>query len=127
MKTITQQSEEENGTPNTPKTLTRTRTKHTNSNITNQQREELINLILRTNSIRKSAQKMGINDSTAKSIYYKFKSTGKVEKTSKKRKNFKSSGPSSHGTDSRNQEPVKTRLIPAESNSEYVEQSSESQ
>ena len=55
MKTTTMQSEEENGTPNTPKTLTRTRTKHTNSNITNQQREELINLILRTNSIRKSA------------------------------------------------------------------------
>ena len=71
---------------------------------------------------------MGINDSTAKSIYYKFKSTGKVEKTSKKRKNLKSSGQeSSHGTDSRRQEPVQTRLIPAESNSEFVDQSSESQ
>ena len=89
MKTTSLMSESD--APSTPRAITRKREKHTNSNISNLQREELINLILRTNSIRKSAQKMGINDSTAKSIYYKFKSTGKVSKTSKKRRHIKSS------------------------------------
>lgn len=53
MKTTSLMSESD--APSTPKMCTRKREKHTNSNITNLQREELINLILRTNSIRKSA------------------------------------------------------------------------
>ena len=125
MKTTSQLSDSE--TPNTPRALTRTRTKHTNSNISNQQREELINLILRTNSIRKSAQKMGINDSTAKSIYYKFKSTGMYSKTSKKRRNWKASNPtSSHGGDSKLAELKEGQVGHFDTNSEYVDRSSES-
>ena len=51
----------------------RLRKKNMNANISNELREKLIELISRTNSIRKSAKQLGINDSTAKSIYYKFR------------------------------------------------------
>ena len=70
---------------------------------------------------------MGINDSTAKSIYYKFKSTGMYSKTSKKRRNWKASNPtSSHGGDSKLAELKEGQVGHFDTNSEYVDRSSES-
>ena len=55
-----------------------------NGKICNEKRVELIDRINRSKSFRISALKLGIPESTAKSIYYKFMRTGKI--TRKKRK-----------------------------------------
>ena len=56
-----------------------------NGQISNEQRKQLIDLISETNSIRYAAKKLRINESTAKSIYYKFRSTGETDKTDLKK------------------------------------------
>jgi molybdenum-dependent DNA-binding transcriptional regulator ModE len=60
------------------KTITkkRNRNKNTNDDISNEKRKALLDMILSTKSIRNSAKALGINNSTAKSIYYKYKETG---------------------------------------------------
>ena len=44
---------------------------------------------MKTDSIRKAARKLGIQESSAKSIYYRFKKTGCLEKQSKINKRYK--------------------------------------
>lgn len=53
--------------------IRRARCKAPNDDVSNQRRQDLIDLIMKTNSIRCAAKQLGINNSTAKSIYYKFK------------------------------------------------------
>ncbi len=47
-----------------------------NDFVSNERRQQLVELIGKTSSIREAARKMGINNSTAKSIFYKYKKTG---------------------------------------------------
>ena len=56
--------------------MKRSRRKNPNDDISNERRQELLELILKTNSIRRAANELGINNSTAKSIFYKYKQTG---------------------------------------------------
>ena len=56
--------------------MKRSRRKNPNDDICNERRQELLELILKTNSIRRAANELGINNSTAKSIFYKYKQTG---------------------------------------------------
>ena len=51
-----------------------------NDDVDNERRCLLIKLILRNNSIRQAANELGINNSTAKSIFYKYKKTGMISK-----------------------------------------------
>ena len=44
-----------------------------NDDISNERRQELLNHILQNGSIRAAACHLGINNSTAKSIFYKYK------------------------------------------------------
>lgn len=48
--------------------------------MSNERRQLLLQLILKTNSIRRAANELGINNSTAKSIFYKYKKTGQINK-----------------------------------------------
>ena len=73
MKTIIQYKDGDKSGDRVNEKKVRLRKKNMNANISNELREKLIELISRTNSIRKSAKQLGINDSTAKSIYYKFR------------------------------------------------------
>ena len=73
MKTIIQCKNGDGSGDRVSKKKVRQRKETMNANISNELREKLIELISRTNSIRKSAKQLGINDSTAKSIYYKFR------------------------------------------------------
>lgn len=73
MKTIIQCKNGDGSGDHVSKKKVRQRKDTMNANISNELREKLIELISRTNSIRKSAKQLGINDSTAKSIYYKFR------------------------------------------------------
>ena len=60
-----------------PKVITkRQRRKSPNDDVCNERRQQLLELILKTNSIRRAANELGINNSTAKSIFYKYKQTG---------------------------------------------------
>ena len=54
----------------------RKRKKAPNDDVSNERRQALLSLILKTNSIRQAANQLGINNSTAKSIFYKYKQTG---------------------------------------------------
>ena len=54
-----------------------------NDDIDNNRRHELLQLILKLNSIRQASLQLGINNSTAKSIFYKFKQTGEINKNSR--------------------------------------------
>ena len=54
----------------------RQRRKSPNDDVSNERRQQLLELILKTNSIRRAANELGINNSTAKSIFYKYKQTG---------------------------------------------------
>ena len=54
----------------------RQRNPFANDDVDNEKRHRLLELIMKTNSIRRAAHQLGINNSTAKSIYYKFKKTG---------------------------------------------------
>ena len=54
----------------------RRRKKLPNDDVSNERRQALLDLILKTNSIRQAANQLGINNSTAKSIFYKYKQTG---------------------------------------------------
>lgn len=58
----------------------RQRRKSPNDDISNERRQQLLELILKTNSIRRAANELGINNSTAKSIFYKYKQTGQIHK-----------------------------------------------
>ena len=51
-----------------------------NDRISHEQRVQLIDLIARTKSFRKSSEMLGIHESTAKSIYYKYERTGRIER-----------------------------------------------
>ena len=53
--------------------LKRKRNKFPNDDVSNERRQALLELILKTNSIRQAANQLNINNSTAKSIYYKYK------------------------------------------------------
>ena len=70
--------------------------KRSNAKISDTLRKELLDHISRTNSIRVSAKHFGINYSTAKSIFYIFKQTGRAEKTRKAQKLKYTSNSSSH-------------------------------
>jgi len=60
-----------------PKAISkRQRRKSPNDDVSNERRQQLLELILKTNSIRRAANELGINNSTAKSIFYKYKQTG---------------------------------------------------
>lgn len=60
-----------------PKSITkRHRRSGLNDDIDNDRRRQLLELIMKTNSIRRASAELGINNSTAKSIFYKFKQTG---------------------------------------------------
>ena len=60
-----------------PKEITkRRRRKSPNDDVCNERRQQLLDLIKKTNSIRRAANELGINNSTAKSIFYKYKQTG---------------------------------------------------
>lgn len=64
-----------------PKVITkRQRRKSPNDDVCNERRQQLLELILKTNSIRRAANELGINNSTAKSIFYKYKQTGQIHK-----------------------------------------------
>ena len=68
-------------TKQTPKVISkRQRRKSPNDDICNERRQQLLELILKTNSIRRAANELGINNSTAKSIFYKYKQTGQINK-----------------------------------------------
>lgn len=54
----------------------RSRRKSPNDDVSNERRQQLLELILKTNSIRRAANELKINNSTAKSIFYKYKQTG---------------------------------------------------
>ena len=73
MKTIIQGKNGDGSGDGVSKKKVRQRKKIMNADIDNDLREKLIELISRTKSIRKSAMQLGINVSTAKSIYYKFR------------------------------------------------------
>lgn len=47
-----------------------------NDFVTNERRQQLIDMIIKTSSIREAARVLKINNSTAKSIFYKYKKTG---------------------------------------------------
>ena len=49
----------------------------------NEDRMKLIDLVLRTNSVRKAAKILGMNESTAKSIYYSYKKSGNFTRKNK--------------------------------------------
>ena len=81
----------------------RQRKRITNEQVSNENRKQLIDLITKTNSIRYAAKKLRINESTAKSIYYKFRSTGETDKTDLKTRQTKRKAPTqknSHGCES---------------------------
>jgi DNA invertase Pin-like site-specific DNA recombinase len=75
--------------------MKRSRRKNPNDDICNERRQELLELILKTNSIRRAANELGINNSTAKSIFYKYKQTGQILKNPRLR-NKDGNGPSEH-------------------------------
>ena len=58
----------------------RSRRKSPNDDVCNERRQQLLELILKTNSIRRAANELKINNSTAKSIFYKYKQTGQIDK-----------------------------------------------
>ena len=58
----------------------RKRRQSPNDDISNERRQKLLDLILKSNSIRRAANELGINNSTAKSIFYKYKNTGQINK-----------------------------------------------
>lgn len=58
----------------------RSRRKSPNDDVSNERRQQLLELILKTNSIRRAANELKINNSTAKSIFYKYKQTGQIRK-----------------------------------------------
>ena len=60
----------------------RNRSKKPNNYIRDELRIQLIDLIIRSNSISLSADKLSINRSTAKSIWYNFNKTGRIKRTS---------------------------------------------
>jgi len=64
-----------------PKSVTkRNRRSGLNDDIDNDRRRQLLELIMKTNSIRRASTELGVNNSTAKSIFYKFKQTGQINK-----------------------------------------------
>ena len=64
-----------------PKVISkRSRRKSPNDDVCNERRQQLLELILKTNSIRRAANELKINNSTAKSIFYKYKQTGQIHK-----------------------------------------------
>ena len=70
-----------NAVKQSPKVISkRQRRKSPNDDICNDRRQQLLELILKTNSIRRAANELGINNSTAKSIFYKYKQTGQIHK-----------------------------------------------
>lgn len=64
----------------------RKRRKSPNDDISNERRQKLLDLILKSNSIRRAANELGINNSTAKSIFYKYKQTGQIFKNPRAKK-----------------------------------------
>ena len=76
-------------TPSKKRTQARNRVNKVNAVITDAQREELLETIAKTNSIRRAAHQLGINSNTAKSIYYKFQKTGIVRKLVRTRKDYR--------------------------------------
>ena len=60
----------------TPKVIRQRQRTSRNTNTTNEQRMQLIDLIMRTSSIRQAAKTVGMNESTAKSIYYNYTRSG---------------------------------------------------
>ena len=58
------------------------------ASISNEQRQQLLKLIMKTDSIRKAARILGIQESSAKSIYYRYKKTGCLDRLPKVNKRY---------------------------------------
>ena len=97
-------------------TKQRLRRKNPNDDVCNERRIKLLELILKSNSIRRAANELGNNNSTAKSIYYKYKQTGKIEKTSRVRKDAKLGGYEIAESTQFGAEQTLSHLRPVESN-----------
>ena len=57
----------------------RARKQTTNGKMSLEERIRLLNLIIKTKSYRLPAKILGISESTAKSVYYKYIRTGEIE------------------------------------------------
>ena len=77
----------------------RSRRKSPNDDVSNERRQQLLELIIKTNSIRRAANQLGINNSTAKSIFYKYKQTGQIHKNPRTRLKDEPQQPDSIGSD----------------------------
>jgi len=67
-----------NATDLAPMAITKSKRTRKGGNdfVTNERRQQLIDMIKKTSSIREAARMLKINNSTAKSIFYKYKKTG---------------------------------------------------
>merc|ERR1712032_1433686 len=86
MKTLEPQSNPTNQKMTSSISARKRRKSKVNAYISEEQRIELIELYSRTKSFRDSAKRLGIHESTAKSIYYKFARTGRIGRKVRKTK-----------------------------------------